>query len=189
MEMVTGSFHVLESMRARYWVGRAGHRAGPSEEKAAAETMDRRLGSFLLSGHPPSRPEQRQLLRPKRSPSTCDATPHAELWAKEPACVSSREAAAPGMKPAEPDPPIKIHTASQGCVPVEEDPACKQVPAFSARARGDLIASIVETGLQIATRMGDRAAAAALCMPEPARATSGSAVRTTSSRAGVDKPP
>ncbi|CAL5225437.1 g8255 [Coccomyxa viridis] len=62
--------------------------------------------------------------------------------------------------------------ASQRCMPTERDPAVGQAPALSVKGRGELIASIVETGLQIANRMGDRAAAAALSPTKAAAAVS-----------------
>ncbi len=292
--MAADAYNLVSSMRARYWEGRAEHRATPSGGKADAKLLNSQSSRSLLPGHPASEPEQLQL-RAKNSTAACDATPHVRLPARALASANSREAAAvPGLGPAEPEQPLlrpkssaavpsgnphaqlqasklapsssrraplpsmspaapvpqpeqplpqpkssagesfttphaqlpprerapssgreaalsglgpaepvtplRLHPASHRCMPTEQNTVVRQAttlsasqkrmpaeqitaaigrqaPTLSAKGRGDLIASIVETGLQIATRMGDRAAAAALRMPEPARASPAAVLR------------
>ena len=205
VKMAADSYHLLSSMRARYWDGRAGYRAAPSGKKADAEQLNRCASTPLLSGYRAPEPEQQQL-QPEKSIAVCDATPRAQLHARERAPSSGREATLPGLGPPEPVTPLRLHpasqrsmpieqataarqastlSASQRCMPTGQDAAARQAPTLSVKGRGDLIASVVETGLQIATRMGNRAAAAALHMPEPIRATSSPAAQARPSLTGA----
>lgn len=163
-------FDLLASLRARYWSIQGGKMALAIPEGLPAEQQDRWKGSVLL---------QRQL------PTTADPrVPQVPLaWNKSLRTAADNQSASAALQP---------HAlaqergqASDRGTLLHERSIRHEVPAHAAMQhrptqehagqgataenRGELIASIVETGLQIATRMGDRAAAAAFCMAMPDR--------------------
>ena len=173
---------MLDSMRARYWDKTVKHRAAPAEATTAAESLDRHAGRFLYSGQPASKAEQ--LLHHISTTAVRDATIGEPSRLGEQAQVSNWDASVPRPGQTKPEMPLYTQADSQRYMLATQKGEGK-LAGITAKGREDLIASIVETGLRIATRMGDRAAAAALCMPEPARATSRSAAQTRPSKAGT----
>ena len=176
---------MLGSMRARYWDTIARHRPAPAEAIIAAESLDRHESRFLYLGQRASKAEQ--LLHHTNSTAVCDANPGEKSCLIERAHVSIGDSSVPRPGQVKPEMPLHTRAASQRCMLTTQNTEGR-LAGISAKGREDLIASIVKTGLQIATRMGDRAAAAALCMPEPARATSCSAARARPSEPGTHMP-
>jgi len=173
--MASKTFDILASMRARYWDARAGHKAAASLDGMPAYNQDKLLSTLLLSEHPVS---AKGLLVPHvRWPRQCHQTSAAgksravhdallpTQQARGHASASDRAGELPSAAVAQIRAPLHHRIAAhEGRMPhcgIEG----RGAPVISLEGRGELIASIVETGLQIATRMGDRAAAAAFHMP------------------------
>ena len=134
-------FDLLASLRARYWSIQGGKMALAIPEGLPAEQQDRWKGNVLLQRQLPAL-QLHALAQERGQASNRGTLLHERSIRHEvPAHAAMQHR------------PTQEH-AGQGAI---------------AENRGELIASIVETGLQIATRMGDRAAAAAFCMAMPDR--------------------
>lgn len=173
--MASKTLDILAGMRARYWDARAGHKAAASLDQMPAYNQDKVASTLLLSEHPVS--ATGPLVPHVRWPRQCHQTsaagksravhdaPLPTQQARGHASAGDRDRELPSAAVAQMRAPVHHHTAAhERCMP-QRGLEGKGAPVVSSEGRGELIASIVETGLQIATRMGDRAAAAAFCMP------------------------
>lgn len=168
-------FNLLASMRARYWEvasvkNATGTRPGPFHQ-------DRIQSSSLLQGLSPSpsaseRPKGRSTWRSSQHSARSNAARNVSQPMHSPRhrqlAASNTDTPLAYMGEIYPEMPARLgdeqrhftEQAGQGA-------AARDAPVHSGRA--ELIASIVDTGIQIATRMGDRAAAAEFCMSSPSR--------------------
>lgn len=150
-------FDLLASLRARYWSIQVGKMALASPEGLPAEQQDRWKGNILLQRQLPAL-RLHALAQERGQASKRGTLLHERSIRHEAPAHDAMQHRA-----------TQEH-AGQGAI---------------AENRGELIASIVETGLQIATRMGDRAAAAAFCMAMPDRLAMSPPIQFELPRAGA----
>ena len=186
IDMSGPEFDLLASLRTRYWSIQGGKTALAIPEGLPAEQQDRWKGNVRL---------QRQL--PAMADPRVPQTPLA--WNNSLRTAADNQSASAALQ---------LHELAQergqasnrGAL-LHERSKWHEVPAHAAMQhrptqehagqgaivedRGELIASIVETGLQIATRMGDRAAAAAFCMAMPDRLAMGPPTQSELPRSGA----